>query len=265
MNYELIPGKVALVTGSTRGLGRAIARRLATGGADIILHDEDPSQAARFGEAEGPEEVVAEIESLGRHCALFFGDLQLREAAEEVARRALEWFGRVDVLVNCAGGDMGAADDKPVPNDCIGIPDEDLRVMIDRNLVSVMHMSRALAHSMIERGEGSIINIASVAGMMPAEEGSLYAVAKAGVIHWTKCLARQLRPHGITVNAVSPGGTKSARFLATRTIPPQRLADRGRLTRLGEPDDVAKVCLFLASDLAAFVSGQNIEVSGSGR
>jgi 3-oxoacyl-[acyl-carrier protein] reductase len=265
MDHELISGKVALVTGSTRGLGRAIARRLALGGADIALHDEDPAQAARFGEAVGPEEVVAEIESLGRRCAVFFGDLRSREAADSVAQAALRHFGRVDILVNNAGGDMGAADDKPEPNDCVDIPDEDLRVEIDRNLVSVMNMTRALAHHFRERGEGRIVNIASVAGQMATPQGSIYAVAKAGVIHWTRCLAAQLRPHGINVNCVSPGETRTARFLATRRVPEERLNDQGALTRLGEPDDVAKVCLFLASDLAGFVSGQTIAVDGGRR
>ena len=262
MNCELIPGKVALVTGSTRGLGRAIAHRLALGGADILLHDLDPGQAAVYGEATGPEMVAKDIESLGRRCKLVFGDLTSRTAADRIAVDSLAHFGRVDVLVNCAGGDIGASGGKPVPNDCVGIPDEDLRVILDRNLVSVMNMSRALAPHMMERGDGSIINIASLAGMMPCAQGSIYAVAKAGVIHWTECLAAQLRPSGITVNSISPGQTRTARFLASRYVAPERLADEGRLTRLGEPDDIAKVCLFLASDLSAFVTGQNIPVTG---
>ncbi len=262
MDVELIPGKVVLVTGSTRGLGRAIARRMALSGAHVALHDVDPDQASAFGEAGGPEDVVAEMELLGGRSAIFFGDLTSREDSDAIATQALAHFGRIDVLVNCAGGDIGASGNKPVPNDCVDIPDEDVRVILDRNLLTAMNMSRAVAHSMMERGEGSIINIASAAGMMACEEGSVYAVAKAAVIHWTRCLAKQLRPHGINVNTVSPGATKSARFLVTRYVSPERLADEGRLTRLGEPDDVAKVCLFLASDLAAYVSGQNIVVSG---
>jgi NAD(P)-dependent dehydrogenase (short-subunit alcohol dehydrogenase family) len=262
VDTELIRGKIALVTGSTRGLGRGIARRLALGGADIALHDEDASQAARYGEALGPEEVVAEIETLGRRCAVFFGDLVSREAADQVAEAALAHFGRVDVLVNCAGGDIGAAGVKPVPNECVEIPEEDLHAVMDRNLLSVMNMSRALAPHMMERGDGSIINISSAAGMLACAEGSVYSVAKAGVIHWTRCLAAQLRARGVNVNCVAPGDTRTARFFASRHVPPERIADAGRLTRLGEPDDVAKVCLFLASDLAAYVSGQTIAVDG---
>jgi NAD(P)-dependent dehydrogenase (short-subunit alcohol dehydrogenase family) len=265
MDFELIPGTVALVTGSTRGLGRGIALRLARGGADIVLHDLDPAQAAGYGEAAGPEQVIAEIEALGRRCAIAYGDLTARPAADGVAAEALARFGRVDVLVNCAGGDIGASGGKPVPNDCVGIPQADVEIMLDRNLLSVMNMSRAICPSMMERRAGRIINISSTAGMMPCDEGSIYAVAKAGVLHWTRCLAMQLRPYGITVNSVSPGPTKTGRFLQSRFVDPERLADEGPLTRLGEPDDVAKVCLFFASDLAAYVSGQNLEVSGQGR
>ncbi|MFN3653694.1 MAG: SDR family NAD(P)-dependent oxidoreductase [Armatimonadota bacterium] len=265
MNCELIPGAVALVTGSTRGLGRAIALRLAHAGADVVLHDLDPEQAGRFGEAKGPEEVVDEIESLGRRCSIVFGDLTSPSACEALTQAALQRHGRIDVLINCAGGDIGASGNKPVPNECLGIPDEDVRVILDRNLLSVMNMCRAVAPSMVKRGEGSIVNIASSAGLMPCDEGSVYAVAKAAVVHWTKCLAKQLRPHGVRVNSVSPGPTKSARFLVTRHLDEETLADTGRLTRLGEPDDIARVCLFFASDLAGWVSGQNLEVSGTGR
>jgi len=262
MDVELIPGKVALVTGSTRGLGRAIARRLAISGADIVLHDVDLAQASRFGEFAGPEEVVADIESLGRRCAVFFGDLTSRPAADAIAASALAHFGRVDVLVNCAGGDIGATGNKPVPNDCVDIPDDDVRVIIDRNLISGMNMSRALAHHMMDRGDGSIINIASLAGKLPCAQGSVYAVAKAAVIHWTTCLAAQLQPHGVNVNCISPGQTQTARFLATRKVDPSLLAEQGRLKRLGQPEDIARVCLFLASDLAAYVTGENIVVNG---
>src|SRR4051794_32245807 len=117
----LIEGKIAFVTGSTRGLGRAIAKTLAASGADGILHDEDPSQAARFGEASGPDQVVAEMEALGRRCVALFGDLRSAETARRVVAEALETWGRVDVLVNCAGGDIGASGDKPQPNDCVEI------------------------------------------------------------------------------------------------------------------------------------------------
>lgn len=261
-DFPLLQGQVALVTGSTRGLGRGIAGRLARAGAGVALHDLDAAQSARFDEASGPEEVVAGIEALGVPCAAFFGDLTQSESAQRVVSQALAHFGRIDVLVNCAGGDIGVSGGKPVPNDCVEIPEEDLRVIIDRNLFSAMHVSRAVAPHMISRGSGSIINISSFAGMVPCADGSIYAVAKAAMLHWTRCLALQLRPHGVRVNSVSPGPTRTARFLATRPLTSDVLQDSGPLTRLGEADDIAKVCLFYASDLAAYVSGQNLAVNG---
>jgi NAD(P)-dependent dehydrogenase (short-subunit alcohol dehydrogenase family) len=191
-----------------------------------------------------------------------FGDLTDRSACDAIAKSALDRFGKIDILVNCAGGDIGATGNKPVPNDCVDIPDEDLHVVMDRNLTSAMQMSRAVVHSMMDAGSGSIVNIASFAGMTPCASGSIYAVAKAGVIHWTRCLAAQLLPHGISVNCISPGETRTARFLATRYNSPEKLADTGRLTRLGEPDDVAKAVLFFASPLADYISGQNLVVDG---
>ena len=259
---ELIPGKVALVTGSTRGMGRAIARRLLLAGADVMLHDIDAEQASRFGEASATEDVIAEMESLGRRCGVAYGDLTRRDHADAIIAATLAKFGRIDILVNNAGGDIGASGNKPDPNDCVGIPDADIDVIMDRNLRSVMNMSRAVAPHMMERGDGSIVSISSLAGMQSVPQGSIYAVAKAGVIHWTRCLSAQLRPYGVNVNCVAPGEMRTARFLATRHVSEERLNEQGRLTRLGDPDDVAKAVLFFASDLAAFVSGQTIVVNG---
>lgn len=258
----LLAGRVALVTGSTRGLGRAIATLFASAGASVALHDLDAAQAARYSEAAGPEEIVRQLEAQGSKAAVFFGDLTQSAAANQVVAQAGAHFGRIDVLVNCAGGDIGASGNKPVPNDCVEIPEEDLRVILDRNLLSAMHVSRAAAKVMMASGSGRIINISSYAALVPCAEGSIYAVAKAGMLHWTRCLALQLRPHGITVNSVCPGPTRTARFLATRHVDPEVLGDPGRLTRLGEPEDIARACLFFASDLAAYVSGQNIAVNG---
>jgi NAD(P)-dependent dehydrogenase (short-subunit alcohol dehydrogenase family) len=261
----LLEGKKALVTGSSRGIGRAVALRLAAAGADVVVHDYDERAAAEFGEAAGPEETVAAIRALGRRSLFVAGDVMEVAAVAEFTRRATEALGELDVLVNCAGGDIAAAGGKPVPNDCLGIPDADVRAILDRNLLGTMHCCRAVAPAMAARGAGKIVNIASVAGEMGTVNGSIYAVAKAGVIHYTRCLAAQLRPAGVNVNCISPGAIRTARFLATRTVPPERLQDRGRLTRLGEPDDIAGAVLFLASDLADYVHGQTLRVDGGVR
>jgi 3-oxoacyl-[acyl-carrier protein] reductase len=136
--------------------------------------------------------------------------------------------------------------------------------VMDRNLTGTMNVCRAVAPGMMERREGRIVNVASVAGLSATTVGPIYAVAKAAIIQYTRCLAAQLRPYGINVNCVSPGGTLSARFLADRPhLTPERLAPKSRLERLGEPVDVAKVIEFLVTDLSDFVTGQNIKVDGS--
>jgi NAD(P)-dependent dehydrogenase (short-subunit alcohol dehydrogenase family) len=261
----LLEGKTALVTGSSRGIGRAIALRLATAGADVAVHDYDEHAAAEFGEASGPEETVAAIAAIGRRSLFVAGDVAETAAVAAFTRQAREALGRIDILVNCAGGDIAAGGGKPVPNDCLEIPDADLRAILDRNLLGTMHCCRAVAPEMAGRGEGKIVNIASVAGEMGCANGSIYAVAKAAIIHYTRCLAAQLRPAGVNVNCISPGAIRTARFLATRTLSPERLQDRGRLTRLGEPEDIANAVLFLASPLADYVHGQTLRVDGGVR
>jgi 3-oxoacyl-[acyl-carrier protein] reductase len=259
---QLEAGRVALVTGSSRGLGRAIALQLARAGADVVVHDRDEAAAAEFGEADGPEPTVGAIRSLGRRSLFVAGDVSDRAAVDRFTGQALAEFGRIDLLVNCAGGDIGAAGGKPEPNDCLAVPDADVQAILQRNLLGTIHSCRAVAPQMIERGEGKIVNVASVAGEMGTANGSIYAVAKAGIIHFTRCLAAQLRPHGIHVNCISPGAIRTARFLATRTVAPERLQDTGRLTRLGEPDDIARVALFLCSGWSDYVHGQTIRVDG---
>jgi NAD(P)-dependent dehydrogenase (short-subunit alcohol dehydrogenase family) len=262
---QLLEGKIALVTGSSRGLGRAIALRLAAAGADVVVHDRNEQAAAEFGESTHPEETVAAVRRLGRRSLFVQGDVGDAAAVGAFTRAALDAFERIDILVNCAGGDIAAAGGKPEPNDCLQIPDEDVQAILDRNLLGTMHCCRAVAPGMIARGAGKIVNIASVAGEVGVAYGSIYAVAKAAIIHYTRCLAAQLRGAGVNVNCISPGAIRTARFLATRSLPPERLQDTGRLTRLGEPDDIAGVALFLCSDMADYVHGQTIRVDGGAR
>lgn len=259
-----LKGRVALVTGSGRGLGRAYALHLARLGADVVVHDIDARATAVYGEGESAEEVVEAIRQLGRRSLFVAADVGDSAQVDAAVRQMLEALGRIDILVNNAGGDIAAAGGKPEPNDCLEIPERDVRAVMDRNLTGTMNVCRAVAPGMIERREGRIVNVASVAGLYATTVGSIYGVAKAAIIHYTRCLAAQLRPYGINVNCVSPGGTLSARFLADRPhLTPEQLAPKSRLERLGEPEDVAKVIEFLVTDLSDFVTGQNLKVAGS--
>jgi 3-oxoacyl-[acyl-carrier protein] reductase len=261
---QKLAGKVALVTGSGRGLGRAYAVHLARLGADVVVHDSDASATAVYGEGESAEEIVEEIRRIGRRSFFVAADVRESDQVEAAVRRILAEWGRVDVLVNNAGGDIAAEGGKPQPNDCLEIPERDMHAVMDRNLLGTMNVCRAVSSGMMERREGRIVNVASVAGLGPTVVGPIYAVAKAAIIHYTRCLAAQLRPYGINVNCISPGGTLSARFLADRPeLTPDHLAPKSRLERLGKPEDMAKVVEFLVSDLSDFVTGQNIKVSGS--
>jgi 3-oxoacyl-[acyl-carrier protein] reductase len=260
---QKLTGRVALVTGSGRGLGRAYAMRLARLGADVIVHDIDASATAVYGEGKSAEEVVAAIRDLGRRSTFVAADVMDDVQVDAAVREALSTYGRIDILVNNAGGDIAAEGGKPQPNDCLEIPGRDMHAVMDRNLMGTMNMCRAVAPGMMERREGRIVNISSVAGLVAATDGPIYAVAKAAIIHYTRCLAAQLRPYGINVNCISPGGTLTARFLADRPhLTAEQLAPKSRLERLAEPEDMAKVLEFLVTDLSDFVTGQNIKVDG---
>ena len=130
-------------------------------------------------------------------------------------------LGRVDILVNCAGGDIGAKGGKPEPNDALGIPLEDIRALTENNLYGTILVCQAFVPPMVKAGSGSVINIGSAAAQFGVTNGVIYAALKAAVIHYTRCLAATLRTEGVRVNAVSPGATKTARFEATRAVDPQ--------------------------------------------
>lgn len=260
-----LKGKVALVTGSSRGLGRAYALRLARCGADVIIHDINESVIRQYAEGDSPQEVVDAVRKEGVRATFLTADLTDSSQVDRFVKAAIAEMGKIDILVNNAGGDIGANGEKPKPNDCLGVPEADMRIMIERNLISCMHVCRAVAPDMIPRRQGKIINIASMAAHVGvADGGSMYAVAKAGVVHWTACLAKQLRPHNITVNCISPGAVTTARFLATRYVPPVD-PNSSFLERPAEPEELAKVVEFLAGPLSDYISAQTIQVNGGSR
>ena len=174
-------------------------------------------------------------------------------------------LGPIDILVHNAGGDIAAAGGKPDPNDVVHIKPEDVRAVIDRNLLSTIFVCQQVARGMMQRRRGRIITIGSVAAFKGRTNGSIYATAKAGAMHFTRCLADQMRPYGVTVNTIAPGDTRTERFLATRAVDPARLAEEGTLDRIATVDEVARVVEFFAGPMGAFVSGQVIRIDGGGQ
>lgn len=257
-------GKVAIVTGSGRGIGKAIALRLAKAGADVVVHDENEEAPSKFGESKSLEEVAEQVRSFGCRSLALFGDLTVPQNCQRIADAVISEFGRIDILVNNAGGDIGANYEKPEPNDLF-IPEPDLHAVINRNLLTTINMCRAVVPFMMKQRYGKVVNIASVVAFVSRDREIAYSVAKAGVVHLTRCLAAMLRPYGINVNAVAPGDTLTGRYLATlkqRGLSEEDVKPKGRLERFGEPDDIAKVVEFFASEWSDFVTGQTLVADG---
>lgn len=251
-----LTGKVALVTGSSRGLGRHYALRLAEAGADVIIHDVDERAAAQFGEAASGTAVAGEIRALGRRSAFVAGDLTDAAQVERLVGQALDALGQIDILVNNAGGDIGARTPRPDPNDALDIDPDDIRAVVERNMLTTMLACKYVGTHMRERRTGKIVNVGSAAGHMAVSVGLVYAAAKAGVSHYTRCLAEEMRPYDVNVNCLSPAATYTGRFLATRTVANEE--GRSRLQRIAQPEDMARIVLFLCSPLAGYLTGETI-------
>ncbi|WP_019011262.1 3-oxoacyl-[acyl-carrier-protein] reductase [Deinococcus aquatilis] len=240
------PRKVALVTGSSRGLGRAMALQLAAAGFDVAIH---------YGRNAAEAEKVAETARAHGVAAQVFGaDLTTPANAGALVEHVIAAFGRLDVLVNNAG----------ITRDTLAVrmKDEDWQAVLDTNLTSAFTASRAALKHMMRARTGRIINIASVVGLMGNPGQANYVASKAGLIGLTKALAKEYGGRGITVNAVAPGFIESDMTAALPEATRTAYLGGIPLARFGQPEEVAAVVAFLASDAAAYITAQVIGVDG---
>jgi 3-oxoacyl-[acyl-carrier protein] reductase len=251
-----LSGKNALVTGSSRGLGKQYALDLARAGANVIIHDVNEKAAGQFGEAASGYAVAEEMTKLGVESCFISGDLADPLQVKALIDQSIQAWGGIDILVNNAGGDIGFNTPRPDPNDALDISIEDIRSVVERNLLSTMYACKYTGLHMRERRSGKIVNVGSVAGHVPVRGGIIYAAAKMGISHYTRSLAEQLRPFDVNVNCISPAPTYTARFLATRTVDNEE--GLSRLQKIAQPEDMSNIVMFLCGPQSDGLSGETI-------
>ena len=258
-------GAVALVTGSGRGLGRMIAQGLLESGAHVALHDINENAPAQYGESASLTALADEFSKTGGQsgvkCIAVTGDISNESDVTAMVAKTEAALGPISILINCAGGDIGAAGGKPKPNGALDISLEDAHAVMNRNFIGTMLMCRAVVPGMAARNKGAVINFGSLNGHVGVSPEVVYGCAKAAIIHYTRCLALEMREHGVRVNAISPGPTTTARFLATRQTDPAKMGGAS-LDRYATPAEITSTALFLASDSSGFISGQVLRVDG---
>ena len=256
-------GKRAIVTGAAGGMGRSHALRLARQGADVAIFDIDLDVASRWNETLEADSVAEEIRALGVECIAVEVDLTDAAATKAAIDRVVAEWTTIDIMVNNAGGAITPFDRSTATT----TTDEDVRRVIDLNLVATVNCCRAVAPH-LRRPDASIINIATIGVETESTGGrlALYSAAKAAVVRYTRSLAVELGPEGIRANSLSPGLIETARIKALAAARPGLGGDDPAaaipLRRLGTPDDVSKVVEFLASDLAAYVTGDHLHAGG---
>ncbi|WP_055480003.1 3-oxoacyl-ACP reductase FabG [Sphaerimonospora mesophila] len=242
---KLLEGRAAVVTGSAQGIGLAVATVLARHGASVVVSDIN---------AEGAQKAAADLEAQGHRALAVPCDVTDEQAVGALADACRDAFGSLDVMVNNAG----VTRDASMPKMTL----EDFRTVVDVHLLGAWLGTRAAGRLMRDQGRGSIINISSISGKAGNFGQTNYSAAKAGIVGLTKAAARELARHDIRVNAIQPGPIRTA---MTAAMPPrvlEQMLANIPLGRIGEPEDVANAVLFLASDLAAFITGTVIEVAG---
>jgi len=241
-----LTGKVAVVTGSSRGLGRAIAVKLATLGAKVVVNFCSNREAS--------EATLRLIEQSGGEAVAFQADVSVFDEAQGLVKKALEHFGRLDILVNNAGTTRDTL--------LVRMSEADWDIVMNTNLKSVFACCKAAQRAMMKRRYGRIVNITSIAGVAGNAGQTNYAASKAGMIGFTKSLAKEVGSRNITVNAVAPGYIPTD---LSGQLPPELIAkgiDMTPLGHAGTPDDIANAVAFLVSDEAGFITGQILSVDG---
>ncbi len=243
-----LEGKVSIVTGASRGIGRGIAVRLAQEGAKVVINHR--------GSAEGAEETARLIREAGGEALVVQADVSRMDEAQRLVQETINAFGQVDILVNNAGTTRDTL--------LMMMKEDQWDVVVDTNLKSVFSCCKAVARPMVKRKFGRIINISSVSGLAGQGGQTNYAASKAGVIAFSKSLAKELGSRNITVNVVAPGFVPTAltEGILAEGDNLQRAVDATPLGRLGTPEDVASAVVFFASDDASFITGQVLSVDG---
>lgn len=246
MNVMNLEGKVAIITGSGRGIGKAVAIKLASLGANIVINDIPTSDAA--------DETAKEIEAMGREVLVCKGDVKSFDDVSEMIAKTLDKFGKIDILVNNAGITRD--------NLIMRMSESDFDDVIAINLKGAFNCIKAVTRPMMKQRSGAIINMASVVGVMGNAGQANYSASKAGLIGLTKSCAKELASRNIRANAIAPGFIESAMTDKLSDEVKEEYFKSIPLSRFGKTEDIANAVAFLASDEASYITGQVLHIDG---
>jgi 3-oxoacyl-[acyl-carrier protein] reductase len=242
----MLQGRIAVVTGSSRGIGAAIARELAAQGAAVVLNHRDSATQA--------EAVIAEIVTTGGRAVAIQADVSSYAEAQRLVKETVDRFGRIDILVNNAGTTRDML--------IMMMPEADWDLVIQTNLKSAFNCSKAAVRPMMKQRFGRIINITSVSGLAGQAGQTNYSASKAGMIGFTKALAKEVGPRGITVNAIAPGFVPTVLTDVLNEEQKRTIISMTPMGRFAKPEEIAYATAFLADERAGFITGQVLSVDG---